>query len=181
MQNFQLYLKGKTLVLIDWANVYAQQRKLDWKVDIKKVYDYFSNFDEIGEIMFFHGTDPKNQKSSDFLEISKHIGYTVITKKVKYFEKGKRKCDLDMEIGTKILMNLGNYDHFILFSGDGDFACVIEEVLKKGKYFTTISLPFYLGREIAIIKQRENIQKKDLNKHQLRLIHLKKLESDFKR
>lgn len=33
-----LKLNGKTLVVIDWANVYGWTKKLKWQVDVQKLF-----------------------------------------------------------------------------------------------------------------------------------------------
>jgi hypothetical protein len=35
MNEFRFKLKGKTIVLIDWANVYGWFKKLKWEIDQK--------------------------------------------------------------------------------------------------------------------------------------------------
>jgi hypothetical protein len=48
-------LKGKTIVLIDWANVYGWFKKLKWEIDPKRLYDYLKSYPEIIDIRFYFG------------------------------------------------------------------------------------------------------------------------------
>ena len=174
----KLTLKGKTIILIDWANMYAQQRKLGWQIDVKKMYQYLNTYQEIQRIIFFHGTDNESEKSILFLKQCESIGYEIITKPVKYIRNKDgstfRKCDFDIEISKEMFLGVDTYDHFVLFSGDGDFKCPIEYILEKEKYTTVISGSFALGKEIKIIKEQQKKQIKDPYNHHIWIISLQK-------
>lgn len=77
-------LKGKTLVAIDWANVYGWFKKLKWEIDIKKLFDYLKEYSEIYDIRFYFGIEKRNKKSEEFQQEIKNIGYTLISKEVKW-------------------------------------------------------------------------------------------------
>lgn len=83
MANFELKLKGKTLVLIDWANVYGWTKSLKKEVDPKALLGYLKTYPEIEKVNFYYGLD-KNQKSEAFLTDIADMGYSVVSKEVKY-------------------------------------------------------------------------------------------------
>jgi uncharacterized LabA/DUF88 family protein len=173
-------LRGKTLVIIDWANVYGWFEKLKWEIDPKKLYDYLKSYPEIYDIRFYFGLDESNQKSIDFHKHIKSIGYTLIFKKVKfvpvYLEDQKylrkiinilhesldeidafvyydwevlveteflrkiikipvyrRKCDFDVEITLDVIKRFNDFNCLILFSGDGDYASLVKELIDNNK------------------------------------------------
>ncbi|OGJ63990.1 hypothetical protein A3E47_02695 [Candidatus Peribacteria bacterium RIFCSPHIGHO2_12_FULL_54_10] len=112
-------LKGKTLVLIDWANVFHAQRKNGWNVDTRRLFTLFKDHQEVQDIVLFHGTD-QHEKSASFLTAQAAVGYRIVTKAVKKVpvtvdHEGKpllkpilrRKCDFDVEIAKEILLSLG--------------------------------------------------------------------------
>ena len=43
-------LKGKTLVIVDWANVYGWFKKLKWEISPQKLYNYLKSYPEIYDI-----------------------------------------------------------------------------------------------------------------------------------
>lgn len=57
-------LKGKTLVIIDWANVYGWSANLKWKVSPQKLYGYLKNYSEVFDIRFYFGVEKGNKKST---------------------------------------------------------------------------------------------------------------------
>lgn len=157
-QEFRFQIQGKALVLIDWANLYAQQKKLGWKISVENLYCYFQKEypSIIDKVMIFHGKDPRNPKSQQFLEKCEKIGYSVVSKEVKYLRarnsEERRKCDFDCEISIEMLENINNYDTFLLFSGDGDFKYITEKMLDREKWVFIISRKQSIGRELWDMK-----------------------------
>jgi uncharacterized LabA/DUF88 family protein len=180
--SFRFHIQGKTLVLIDWANVFNWLRGKKWEIDKKALYDYLREYKNIDRICLFAGEDD-HPKSKAFLEECRQIGFEVITKKVKYvhasvenspfwktleeivpskkLDKIKetdilvRKCDFDVEISTELLLHLETYHSFILFSGDGDYAPIIEEIMKREKRVFIVATERSLGREIRDMMKKD--------------------------
>ncbi len=191
-QEFKFKLKGKTLVVIDWANVYGWSRRLGWNIDIKKLFKYLKSYKEIYDIRFYFGKEPGNPKSESFHRKIKKIGYTLISKEVKwvpveidtdYFKKSikntfakqgfkgdlfktffeqlkkdrnlrRRKCDFDCEISIDVMKRIKDFDCLILFSGDGDYAALVKEVIEQGKQAIVVAFKNALGKEYSQIQKR---------------------------
>ncbi len=178
---FRFHLQGKTLVLIDWANVYNWLRGRKWEIDPKNLYEYLRSYTNVDRICLFAGEDD-HPKSVAFLEECRKVGFEVITKKVKYVHasiershfweslkdivpqeklnelKEKdilvRKCDFDVEIATELLLHLDEYHTYILFSGDGDYAPIVEEVMKREKRVFIVATEKSLGKEFRAMMER---------------------------
>jgi uncharacterized LabA/DUF88 family protein len=84
MNEFRFKLKGKTIVLIDWANVYGWFKKLKWEIDPKRLYDYLKSYPEIIDIRFYFGLEKGNERSEKFHQEIKNIGYNLVSKEVKW-------------------------------------------------------------------------------------------------
>lgn len=186
-------LKGKTLVIVDWANVYGWSGKLGWEINPQKLYKYLKNYKEIKDIRFYFGVEKGNDKSEDFQKKIKKIGYTLISKELKWvpvsldrshfkkfleelakisgnLEKSnssiakqlnkaikipiyRRKCDFDCEIAIDVVKNINSIDSLILFSGDGDYAVLAEEMIKNGKQTIVIFAKGCKGKEYGEFKK----------------------------
>jgi len=150
-----LKLKGNTAVFIDWANVYGWRKSLKYEVDYTSLFKYFKSLSEVTDIRSYYGTD-KNIHSKQFLGNARTLGFSVITKPVKYVLQGqvdgqkiyKRKCDFDLEIGLDCFEKLGEYQTFIFLSGDGDFATLYERLIKQNKQIIVVYTSGHIGREI---------------------------------
>ncbi|TSC97273.1 MAG: hypothetical protein CEN88_89 [Candidatus Berkelbacteria bacterium Licking1014_2] len=186
-------LKGKTLAIIDWANVYGWSEKLKWQVDPKKLYKYLKSYLEIEEIRFYFGAEKGNKKSEGFQKKIKKIGYNLISKELKWvpvsldkshFKKFleelarisgnlkksssdiagqlekimktpiyRRKCDFDCEIAIDVMKNIDAIDSLILFSGDGDYAVLVDETIKNGKQAIVVFAKGCKGKEYGEFKK----------------------------
>lgn len=161
-EEFQLKLRGRTAVFVDWANVYRWKDKLKKAMDAEKLYKYLKSYDQVGEVRFYFGEDDVHPKSREFLETVRKMGYFLATKKVKYLkiydDTGgnfiwKRKCDFDLEIGLDAIELMKDYDSFVFFSGDGDYATLYERLIRKGKQVVVVYMYGCLGREIWEMKR----------------------------
>jgi len=83
--NLEKYLTGKTIALIDYANIKAWAREKELTFDLAVFYGYLKKLG-VEKILFYYGTDPKNPRSRAFLTKMRQIGFEVITKPVKYIK-----------------------------------------------------------------------------------------------
>lgn len=157
----RLLLKGKALVFIDWANVFGWKESLKREPDPFKIFQYFKTYPEIVDVRFYFGTDT-HEKSIAFIKDVSKIGFTVITKPVKYVPAAKvdgkiiyrRKCDFDMEacIDVHALLKQ-DYQSFIFFTGDGDYEPLYKMLIQLQKQAIVVYTAGHLGREIWNIKR----------------------------
>lgn len=169
-EKFRLKLKGKTCVFVDWANVYGWKKSLKAEVNLGKLYSHLKSYKEIKLIGLYHGTD-KHEKSKQFLQSAKRLGFQITTKPVKYIlvaeVKSKkiyrRKCDFDMEICIDVheLLNK-HFQSFIFLTGDGDFEPLYQLLIKAKKQAIVVYAAGHLGREIWDLKK--GIFKTEINK-----------------
>lgn len=160
-QQQKLKISPKAAVYVDYGNVYGWKSHLKKPVDPEILHKYLKKYSEITSINFFYGIDT-NQKSINFLDQIKKIGYNLITKPVKYITVGKvnnqdikiRKCDFDIEICMNVYQHLQeNFQTFIFFSGDGDFAPIYKYLIKQRKQVIVIYEQGHLDKEIWEIKK----------------------------
>jgi uncharacterized LabA/DUF88 family protein len=103
-EKFQFKLKGKTLVCIDWANVYGWQENLDWKISADKLIKYLLSYKGIFKVNFYFGTDI-TKESQDFISSlqkkeEKEERFSVITKEVKYVPVDLDKSYLRLRVNN---------------------------------------------------------------------------------
>ncbi len=148
-----LKLKGKTAVFIDWANVYNWKKTLKKEPNLKSIFKYLKKYKDIKNISFYYGLD-EHPKSKKFLKEVEQIGYNLSTKDVKYIKIAEtnilqRKCDFDIEICMSVYKHLGkDFDSYVFFSGDGDFAPMYKYLIEKNKQVIVIYEHGHLGREV---------------------------------
>lgn len=120
-----------TYAFLDSQNLNLGIRSLGWQLDYKKFYIYLVNKYKVKKALLFIGYLKENGGLYSKLEL---YGYTLIFKPAVKDKKANIKGNVDAEIvlhSAKIQYN--NYDKAIIVSGDGDFYCLYEELIKDGK------------------------------------------------
>ena len=135
----------KIAIFIDGANL--SKACSDWferDIDYAKLLSHFSRNAVMLRAYYYTGIDSEEDlQSNRFLFWLKRNGYRLRTKQIKTFSDGARKGDLDVDIAVDMLELVDKIDRAILFSGDGDFATLLERVGMKGVRTHVVS---YWGR-----------------------------------
>jgi len=245
-QRVKLKIKKRTLLLVDWANVYGWRKSLGWEVCPMKIYNFFDR-PKIIDKRFYHGVEVGQTKSEEFKIDMESLGYNVVSKEVKWtpvilkeqnhfkkivknlfdildkvkntnsevsnklyelikkieklpnFENEeynveeinkdrldevfnlideldiqlkdlniditelqknlqkpvyRRKCDFDVEITRDALNMIDDYDTLLLFSGDGDYFALTEDLIKKGKKVILVFAEGHKGKEYDTISDQ---------------------------
>lgn len=136
----------KTALFIDGSNFYAAARALGMDIDYSNMRAHFEKDARLIRAYYYTAL-PEDQEFSplrpliDWLDYN---GYAVISKLTREFtdpETGKRriKGNMDMELALDMLKLAPHIDHAVLFSGDGDFCRLLEEVQAMGVRVTVVS------------------------------------------
>lgn len=65
----------------------------------------------------------------------------------------RRKCDFDVEIARDTFNLAGDFEQLVLFSGDGDYAALVEDLIAKGKKVIVVFAPGHKGKEYEDFKK----------------------------
>ena len=125
----------RTALFIDGSNFYAAARALGMDIDYAKMRAFFGMDNKLLRAYYYTAL-PEDQEFSplrpliDWLDYN---GYAVVTKLTREFtdpDSGRRrvKGNMDMELALDMLKLAPHIDHAILFSGDGDFCRLLEDV-----------------------------------------------------
>ena len=139
-------LNEKTVLFIDGSNFYAAARSLGMDIDYARMRAHFAKDAHLIRAYYYTAL-PEDQEYSplrpliDWLDYN---GYAVVSKLTREFtdpETGKRriKGNMDMEIALDMLKLAPQIEHAILFSGDGDFCRLLEDVQGMGVRVTVVS------------------------------------------
>ncbi len=137
--------REKIALFIDGANLYATAKALSFDIDYKKLLEEFKKESYLLRAYYYTALAEEQEYSSirpliDWLDYN---GYTVVTKPTKEFvdPSGRRKIkgNMDIELAVNVMEMADSIDHFVLFSGDGDFRSVVEAVQRKGRKVSVVS------------------------------------------
>ena len=147
------FLKGRVAVFIDAANILYSQKDLGWRVDYLKLKKFFEKLGNTIGFYFYTGFVGEYTKQTRFLRKLEKIGYAVKAKEVKRIKVSKDtyilKANLDVELGVDIISLSPNFDTLVLFSGDSDFAYVLDLLKSRGKQIVVVSTRGHISKELA--------------------------------
>ncbi|MEZ5872493.1 MAG: NYN domain-containing protein [Nitratireductor sp.] len=137
--------REKIALFIDGANLYATSKALGFDIDYKRMLKYFQHKAYLLRAYYYTALIEDQEYSSirpliDWLDYN---GYRVVTKPTKEFtdSMGRRKVkgNMDIELAIDALELSTTVDHFVLFSGDGDFRSLVEALQRKGRKVSVVS------------------------------------------
>jgi uncharacterized LabA/DUF88 family protein len=137
--------REKIALFIDGANLYATSRALGFDIDYRKLLTSFQKRGYLLRAYYYTALVEDQEYSSirpliDWLDYN---GYKVVTKPAKEFtdSAGRRKVkgNMDIELTVDALELAETVDHYVIFSGDGDFRTLVEALQRKGRKVSVVS------------------------------------------
>jgi len=169
------FTNNRLSIFVDGNNMFYAQQKNGWFFDPRRVLEYFKGDPSTTLVNAFWYTglkDPQDQRG--FRDALISLGYTVRYKILKeYYDDSSgrysQKANLDIEIVVDMFNTCDQYNHVVLFSGDGDFERAIELLRSKNTHITVVSTEGMIARElrnatdcyIDLNSIREHIEKQD--------------------
>ena len=139
------YPTERIALFIDGANLYATAKSLGFDIDYKRLLGVFRTKGQLVRALYYTALAEDQEYSSirpliDWLDYN---GFTMVTKPTKEFTDatGRRKIkgNMDLELAVDAMRLAENLDHIVLFSGDGDFRCLVAALQQMGKRVSVIS------------------------------------------
>lgn len=169
--------REKIALFIDGANLYAASRSLGFDIDYKKLLKAFQSRGYLLRAYYYTAIVEDQEYSSirpliDWLDYN---GYKVVTKPAKEFTdaSGRRKIkgNMDIELAIDAMEQAETIDHFVIFSGDGDFTSLVDALQRRGRKVSVVST---LASQPPMIAD-------DLRRHADHFIDLVSLKSEIGR
>jgi uncharacterized LabA/DUF88 family protein len=115
---------------IDSQNLNLSIREQGWVLDFARFRVYLADKYGIAKAFVFIGYMPENQ--SLYTSLQKD-GYTLVFKPTLLLPEGGVKGNVDAELVLHAMIEYANYDKALIVTGDGDFYCLVEYLLKQDK------------------------------------------------
>lgn len=135
----------RIVLFIDGPNLHATAKALGFDIDYKKLLSLFNGQARLIRAIYYTTVLEQDEFVSirplvDWLEYN---GYTLVTKPAKEFvdSLGRRrlKGSMDVELAVDAMRLAPQFDHAILFTGDGDFRSLVAALQLKGKRVSVVS------------------------------------------
>jgi uncharacterized LabA/DUF88 family protein len=118
---------------IDSQNLNLGVKSQGWNLNFARFRRFLKDKYQVGKAYLFIGFVPGNQML--YTELQK-AGYICIFKPTLEYKKSDityTKGNVDAELVLHAMIEYPNYNKAIIVSGDGDFYCLIEYLLKQNK------------------------------------------------
>jgi uncharacterized LabA/DUF88 family protein len=136
---------NKIALFIDGANLHVATKTLGFDIDYKRLLKKFESYGALLRAFYYTAVIENHESSSirPLIDWLNYNGYTVVTKPNKEFvdASGRRKVkgNMDIELAVDAMELAAHIDQMVLFSGDGDFRCLVEAMQRRGVRVTVIS------------------------------------------
>jgi uncharacterized LabA/DUF88 family protein len=118
---------------IDSQNLNLGVRDLGWKLDFARFRVYLKDKYNVSKAFLFIGYMAGNESLYTYLQQSNYILVLKPTLEIKKGKDSVVKGNVDAELVLHAMIEYPNYDKAIIISGDGDFHCLSEYLIKKDK------------------------------------------------
>jgi uncharacterized LabA/DUF88 family protein len=115
---------------IDSQNLNLSIREQGWILDFCKFRLYLSRKYNITKAFIFIGY---MYEYHNLYEDLQKDGYIVIFKPTLKLPDGRSKGNVDAELVLHTMIEYPNYDRAMIVTGDGDFCCLVEYLIKQDK------------------------------------------------
>jgi uncharacterized LabA/DUF88 family protein len=115
---------------IDSQNLNLSIREQGWVLDFARFRVYLADKYGIVKAFIFIGYLQENEPLYTSL---RKDGYSLVFKPTLLLPEGGVKGNVDAELVLHAMIEYANYDKALIVTGDGDFYCLVEYLLKKDK------------------------------------------------
>lgn len=123
-------IESSVYAFIDSQNLNMGVKSMGWKIDYRRFRQYLRNKYGVTKAYIFIGYIPGNESLYTSLQ---KMGFLLIFKPTMELPDGKIKGNVDAELVLHAMIELPHYNKAIIVSGDGDFRCLIEYLVKQDK------------------------------------------------
>lgn len=123
-------MKRSNFAFIDSNNLHLAVKDLGWKLDYGKFRKYLTEKYQVAKAYIFIGYVEKHQ---DLYKSLQEKGYILIFKPTLVYKDGSTKGNCDAELVLQTMIDFDDYDKAVIVSGDGDFYCLVDYLIKQKK------------------------------------------------
>jgi uncharacterized LabA/DUF88 family protein len=134
----------RVAIFIDGANLHATARALGFEVDFRRLLVLFQQCARLVRASYYTPlSDEEASNIKPLLDWLAYNGYNVVTKPVMFALDGdgcrRARGSMEIDLAVDALVLAASVDHIVLFSGDGDFRCLVAVLQERGKRVSVVS------------------------------------------
>jgi uncharacterized LabA/DUF88 family protein len=120
----------KNYAFIDSQNLHLSIRELGWFLDFQRFRVYLREKYGVDRAYIFIGFDERRRALYTALQA---MGYICVFKPTLVYKDGSIKGNCDAELVLHAMIEYQNYDKAVIITGDGDFYCLVDHLLRHDK------------------------------------------------
>ena len=128
--HFTMRRPQTNFAFIDSQNLYLSVREAGWHLDFARFRVYLSEKYGVAQAFLFIGYQPERHAMYTALQ---RMGYVCIFKPTLTYKDGTTKGNCDAELVLHTMIEFQNYERAVIVTGDGDFHCLVDYLIKKDK------------------------------------------------
>jgi uncharacterized LabA/DUF88 family protein len=142
-----------TAIFVDQENLYHCAKEKGMDIDLNKILSLVADRSARVNTHLYAGRTPylSNQRQ---LQGYRSEGYRVITKDITQRPDGSWTANLDGEMARDMHSLSGEYENYILMSGDGDFVATVMAVQLQGVEVTVVGFRSNTSRKLIQVADR---------------------------
>src|SRR3990167_308051 len=122
--------KKPNYAFIDSQNLNLGISGLGWKLNHARFRKYLRDSHNVQKAFIFIGFVEENSELYDSL---KEAGFELVFKPTIQYKDASTKGNVDAELVPHTMIEQDNYAKAVIVSGDGDFYCLVDYLISKGK------------------------------------------------
>ena len=122
--------KANNYAFVDSQNLNLAIHELGWKLDFARFRVYLAEKYHVTKAYLFIGY---METHADLYRSLQEKGFVLIFKPTLKYKDGTVKGNCDAELVLQAMIDYGEYDQAVIVSGDGDFHCLVDYLIKKKK------------------------------------------------
>jgi len=127
--------KSNNYAFIDSQNLNLGIRAQEWRLDFRKFRVFLRDQYSVSKAFLFIGFVAENQRLYTALQ---EDGYILIFKPTLQLKDGRVKGNVDAELVLHTMIEYPNYSQAVIVTGDGDFNCLVEYLMRENKLLRLI-------------------------------------------
>ncbi len=139
------YPTDRLALFIDGSNLYSAAKGLGFDIDYRKLLEEFRKRGILVRAYYYTALveDQEYSPIRPLVDWLDYNGFQLVTKSAREYtdSQGRKRWrgDMDVEIAVDMMEMAAHTNHLVLFSGDGDFRCLVEAVQRRGARVTVVS------------------------------------------
>lgn len=122
--------QNNNFAFVDSNNLHLAVKELGWSLDYGRFRKYLEEKYQVNKAYMFIGYIEKHK---DLYKSLQEKGYILIFKPTLVYKDGSTKGNCDAELVLQAMIDFKDYDKAILVTGDGDFFCLVDYLIKQKK------------------------------------------------